>query len=325
MKNLFKKTLLSTSILSIALLASSVTVANDKMATEQLSAAETKEVLHELTEDMAAKGIKVAFQNTPKMTYDVSLNADLDELARAAERVDINATGSDDTAWQTLAPLTQQAQRQILANVLKDLSADGMHVDFGNQPPKIEHLTVDNDDAQTDDAQYKATLKDIATEMLNSGSAANAAKVYEELTYPLNGDVTQQALDMVQDELASQGYKATFSGKPMVTIDQSVWQQDDTKPLTANDKRALIADMQSQLAEAGIIADLSKYQPRIERLPLPEVAVEFDEKAFAELEASYDAELNQMAQQVMKSGSLDKAADIIAAFEQAGDETDLGM
>lgn len=322
MKNLFKKSLLSTSILSIALLATGVATAGNYKAGEQLSAAETKEVLHELTEDMAAEGIKVSFANTPKMSYDATLSADIAELERAAEGIDSNSLSNESAELEALAPLSKQAQGEVLATVLKDLADSGVTVNFGSQTPTIAHLNATDFDTKAEAAQYRATLKNIATDMLNSGSAANAAKVYEQANH---GSDAQYAMDAIQDELASMGYKATFTGTPTVSIDQSAWQQDVTKPLTANDKRDLVADMEAQLADTGIIADLSKAKPSIERLPLPEVAADFDEKEFAALDAQFDAELTQMAQQVMNSGSLDKAADIIEAFENAGHDADLAM
>lgn len=322
MKNLFKKSLLSTSILSIALLATGVATAGNYKAGAQLSAAETKEVLHELTEDMAAEGIKVSFANTPKMSYDASLSEDIAELERAAKGIDSNSLSNNSAELEALAPLSKQAQGEVLATVLKDLANSGVTVNFGSQTPTIAHLNSNDFDTKAEAAQYRETLKNIATDMLNSGSAANAAKVYEQANH---GTDAQYAMDAIQDELASMGYKATFTGAPMVSVDQSVWEQNLNKPLTANDKQDIVQDMEAQLADTGIIADLSKAKPSIERLPLPEVAADFDEKEFAALDAQFDAELTQMAQQVMNSGSLDKAADIIEAFENAGHDADLAM
>lgn len=324
MKNLFKKSLLSTSIL---LLVSSVATASTYEANAKLSEAESKEILQELTEDMAAEGIKVTFSKTPKMRYDATLNANLKELEKAANEFEATVNQTDISAHDSnfdsnKTPLTQKEQKKILTDVLNDLAFDGLNIDFGTQPPKIEHLTVADVQAEEAEnkAKYQASLQQVATSMLNSGNVANAVKVYEKHAHAFDTDVTKQALTMVQDELASMGYKASFYGTAKVTIDELAEQENNSKPLIATDKQDIIADMQAQLAETGIITDLSKSKPRIERLPQPELAGDFDEKEFTELEKNYMSELNQMAKKVLNSGSLNKAVDIIANYEQADED-----
>lgn len=306
--------------------ASSTTMANNHQQVQQLTSVEVKEVIQDITEELADSGIALTFPNgLPSMRYDTAF------------------LGIDDSNVSTSA-LTQAEQQNIIAKLQSELAKDGVSIDFGSHFPEVQHLGVDldEDQAEIQNAAYHKSLVSIAKEMRASSSTAQAAKIYEMRagnffvsidegtgTKVLSETETKFVMEMLQDELAMQGYQANFNGHlPTVSVDFSKWLHADNTPLTADDKQEMIADLQDWLAEDGIIADFSQHQPSIKRIPQGAsdmIDAELSDKEIAQLETSYKAELNKMAEQVLHSSSVDKAVDIIAAFEDGVDAASLDI
>lgn len=120
---------------------------------EVLDAAETKQMLADITDDMAHLGYKITFANPlPKITFNPS-----------------------QSAYDASKPLTAKFKRKLLDDMQQSLEMDGMLVNFSKNPPMIERVPFAN--TIYDKAEAEADLKILAQAVLSSGNVDNAIDI----------------------------------------------------------------------------------------------------------------------------------------------------
>lgn len=118
-----------------------------------LDATETKQMLADISDDMAHSGYKITFANPlPKITFDPS-----------------------QSVYDASKPLTAKLKRKLLDDMQQSLEMDGIRVNFSKNAPMIERISLA--DAAYDKAEEKAELKMLAQAVLSSGSVDNAIDI----------------------------------------------------------------------------------------------------------------------------------------------------
>lgn len=121
--------------------------------TEVLDAAETKQMLADITDDMAHVGYKITFANPlPKITFNPS-----------------------QSAYDASKPLTAKLKRNLLDDMQQSLEMDGILVNFSKNPPMIERVPLV--DVSYNKAEAAAEVKMLAQAVLSSGNVDKAIDI----------------------------------------------------------------------------------------------------------------------------------------------------
>lgn len=125
---------------------------------EVLNAAETKQMLADITDEMADVGYKITFAKAlPKITFNPS-----------------------QSIYDASKPLTAKLKRQLLDDMQQSLAMDGITVRFSNNPPQIERVPLA--DADYDAAEVAAERKSLAQAVLASGNVDKAVDILAHYT-----------------------------------------------------------------------------------------------------------------------------------------------